>query len=675
MHYLFLCYAYLLPLALFTNAKEALSESFKEASMTHHESRLTVSTGRFKRSWQWSPRGWSSGVTGAHGRSSEADWQIPGVTGPATLVSVVAHQGNDQGFTSEHLKIVSTIHYPEANIMLQHTIWAYPLAPGLRTQVSLKTTGQERLQSTKVESRSESLPLPKPATHFHAYGYYSDTQNRNRDDTPIYKLHSHSSDEFSNNWASVLVVSSNQQHLALVKESHKCINTEHGGARTGQFQWNADRLTSTGIGWDPADFTHERYRDCWAHWIIEAEGDFDQLALAIKVFDRLRYPIDPKRDIYIMANTWGSTTHKRDAQIQAREDNVLIEIESQADLGIDVQQIDDGWQGFGYDHWRPISSNTLRTRDEAYPYYQADSYPVYPQGWHKVKALAKKKKLKLGLWAAHSIPTKDLIWNYDHGNFLYYKIDFARLHTMQQVDELTQRARSLILHSRHQARINWDVTEKSPRVGYFYARDLGNIYLENRKPNRPASVVYHPHLVLRDAWHVSQLLNLNKFQITVQNVDLVNKKVSDAYKYPHDYVVAQTLMGSPIFFQETQYYSPQARQEIRQLLATYKSHRKEMYKGYIFPIGDTPSQSQWSGFQCHTPNKSTGYLTLFRPIQALTSEQAIDLKFHPSGSEFTFENLLTGEKWTALLDDKKHIKFTIPQPAGFLFLRYQVNNR
>ena len=55
--------------------------------------------------------------------------------------------------------------------------------------------------------------------------------------------------------------------------------------------------------------------------------------------------------------------------------------------------------------------------------------------------------------------------------------------------------------------------------------------------------------------------------------------------------LAITLMATPLFSQLTQLYSPQARDEIRALLSVYKRWRDEIYRGYVFPIGDKPDKA------------------------------------------------------------------------------------
>lgn len=287
----------------------------------------------------------------------------------------------------------------------------------------------------------------------------------------------------------------------------------------------------------------------------------------------------------------------------------------------------------------------------------------------KVRAAAKEQNIRLGLWAAWSIPGEDLFWNYQKGNFKSYKLDFARLDTYDKFHGFINKIRNFILQTGHDVRVNWDVTENPARIGYFFGREYGNIYLENRKPIQPAKVVYQPYLVLRDAWQVSKYVNLNKFQVTVQNIDRINQKVSDAHLHNHPYCVAISLMASPIFFQETHYYDEAARKQIRPLLKIYKAHRKDMYQGYVFPIGEEPDNASWPGFQNHNPEKSTGYLTIFREIGNKEMTKKINLRFIRN-QEIMLEDLLTGKKKKVKVNDRGEVELKIEKAADFRFYQY-----
>jgi hypothetical protein len=666
----------------------AFTETYGSAYARTEGAILLIGTGTVERRWQWTDQGFATialinSATGkdfalpAEGMSS-ADWQLPGISGKGQLVDLESRLSTDEGFTSEHLETIATIQYPKSNLIVQYVIWAYPGASGLRTQLRFKSMNEpvsvaEKDNETANSGIAETLPIDPVAGTMKFIGYYSDTQNRNERDTEILKEETlpGSVKTGENDWASIAAFSEGREGIVLVKESHKCVNTPDGGANTGSFLWSSSGLQSTGLGYAPEPSSSSTYQQCWANWTILYSGKEEAMELALKIFDRYRYPIDPARDIYIMANTWGSTTYKRDAQVQAREANVLTEIESQADLGIDVQQIDDGWQGYDYDDWLPIQTQVVHPDGvESKKLFPSGTYDVYPGGWQNVRELAAQKNVRLGLWSAYTISAEELIRNHEEGDFRYYKIDFANLTTKSLVDELMGRARALILHSGQKVRINWDVTEKNPRVGYFFGREYGNIYLENRKPIQPASVVYKPYTVLRDAWQISKYINLNKFQVTVQNVDRVNREVSDAWEHSHSYCVAQTLMASPIFFQETHYYTEAARNEIRPLIALYKEYREDLFKGYVFPVGDKPDNKSWSGFQNHDPKTGKGYLLLFRQIRNKDSSKSIPLHFM-ADKHLSLTDLRTGKRKEVVSDHDGRIDFDIQKSADFLFLRYE----
>jgi hypothetical protein len=665
----------------------SLNQSFKGARAETTGKRLRVSTGKIQRSWELTERGLRTvSLKDLRGDKEcvdtqakyHCDWQFPGIEGNARLLSLTASESNDQGFTSDHLKVVATFEYEADNLLLQYVIWAYPESEGLRTQCRVKLIRESPANTshdTEGEGVTDSLPINLQNRRMDSIAYYAGTQNRNTKEQEIlrHEIQADCPQKGQVDWASIVAVRGKLSGVVMLKESHKCANTPEMGANTGRFTWDSQGLRNTGTGWHVNDLSADRYRDCWATWMALYKGGDDEMALALKVYDRLRYPVDPARDIYVLANTWGTGEGMRASRIQAREDNILAEIDSQADLGIDIQQIDDGWQGHDFKNWRPIKDFELKPDDAIYPQYKSDRYPVYPNGWDKVRKYAKQKGVKLGLWAHVAITEEDLTWNYDHGDFRYYKLDYAHLPTMGEVEDLMQRSRKLILHSDHKVRINWDVTERNPRVGYFYGREYGNIYLANRKPKWPKNVVYKPYLVLRDAWQLAGYTNLNKFQITIQNAELTRTDISDAYLHGHDYLLTQTLMGSPIFFQETRYYNKAARDILRPLLSLYKQHRHAMFEGYVFPIGDKPDNESWSGFQNHDPNSRTGYLTLFRQLNNKQTQASIGLKFL-AGKTIQISNLQTQASRTVKVPTDGKVNFTITNAPGYLFLKYTLTD-
>jgi len=627
---------------------------------------LTVDTGAVVRTWQWTGKGLvtTSLKNSATGRDwtvrkvpFAADWNYEGMIGADTgakLKSLRAAPVRFDPLSSDHIAVVAEIEYPAANLSLQYEVRAYPGAPGVWTRLRVKgLAGYAGSRfAALAHPRCDYVPAAGRRLQRRAIGYYNHTQRRNTRETEILREEVRAEEldgEETYDWANILCLEDGEEGICLVKESHKCVNQT--GVNTGDFRCGKRGLENTGWGPSPADILTSRYRDCWAGWAI-VYGGSDGRETAIKTFDRMRYPVDPRRDIYIMANTWGSGGAKTESLEASREENVLRQIESCQDLGIDVQQIDDGWQGNQYKKWAPAEER-------------------YPDGWKRVRRAAREMGVKLGLWAAWVIDSKALLKTFDDGGFNYYKIDFAKLDTYEKLEALMSKMRGLVRHSGNTVRVNWDVTENPPRVGYYFARELGNIYLENRKTMSPAQVVYVPYLVLRDAWQVAHYTNLNRFQITVQNIDRVNRDASNAHLYNHPYCVAATLMGSPIFFQETTYYSPEAREQIRPLLAVYRKHRRRMYRGYVYPIGAKPDDGSWTGFQNHDAAAESGYLTVFRELRAVNYRQSLPLRF-VGGKKIRLRNLMSGEAREIKVPVDGQVSFEINQSPGFQFLRYEV---
>lgn len=648
------------------------TQRFGEARVAVEGDGLTVSTGVVTRIWRWTGHGLvttslrhlpSATEWVSRGHERLCDWSLPGTGSdpPRTeWVSVDVARSTDEGFTAEHLEAVATFEYRAAGFRVQYVVWVYPGAPGLRTQLRIqKLTGAASAQtSPATPAKGDTSPgcverLAATATLRRWIGYYNDTQHRNDPSTPILREETTNApvvEEEKCDWASIACLEESDRGLAFVKESHKCVN--HPGVETGGFRSGPQGLECTGWGLGLTDVSGNRPLASWATWTVLWQGGETARQLALKVFDRFRYPVDPTRDLYVMANTWGSAGTGREAREAACEANVLREIDSQADLGLDVQQIDDGWQGEGHDHWRPGAAR-------------------YPEGWVNVIRRAREKGVVLGLWAAgQRISLEDLLWNYDQGGFRYYKLDFLNLDTRAALEETMQKARRFLLHTGLRVRINWDVTENAPRVGYFFAREFGNIYLENRKPAWPAQVVYVPFLVLRDAWHVSRYLNLNKFQITVQNPDRVARERSDAWRHTQAYCTAVSLMGCPLFFQETHSCGESARRQIRSLLRVYKQHRRDLFAGYVFPVGTEPDDAQWTGFQNHDPRTDSGYLLLFRELNNRERFRTLRLHF-VAGKRLRIFDLLTNGSRTVDAPADGRVPFTIDASGSFLFCRYE----
>lgn len=506
-----------------------------------------------------------------------------------------------------------------------------------------------------VSGRTGFIPVDASLLQRRYAGYYNDTQHRNTRETPLLRetvITQKVNEKEYNSWANVLFVEDSKDALIMVKESHKCVNQY--GYDTGDFIIEKRGISNTGTSLLPHEILLDKYRHAWASWVIVGENSEDGREYALKSFERKRFPVNLSTDVYIMANTWGS-----DRGVEAStEGNVLKEMPIQKSLGIDVQQIDDGYQ-------KPKTKNGKQNGWYPHP-------DRYPEGFVNVKRKAEELNLKLGLWyAAMQVSLKEMKDNYDAAGFSFYKLDFAYLRNHSNIEQMIEKIRAYELYTNHKSKVNWDVTENAPRFGFFWAKEYGCVFLENRKPKFPENVVYVPYLVLRDLWHLSKYCNLNKFQGLVQNKDMVDKERSDAYKYSHAYTTAISLMSTPLFFQETQFYSQEALDEIKEVLSAYKKERKSIYQCLVYPIGNEPNNASWTGFQAYNKNTNTGYLNLFREIDNPDKSFSYKLRFL-SDCTIKITNLMTGKIFEKEVDKNGNVNFTIENPGEFRMLKYEV---
>jgi hypothetical protein len=599
-----------------------------------------------------------------------SDWKYPCLSERAYLKNISAKVSDDNGFTSQHIEVTANFIYPFDKLNIQYIIWIYPDAPGIRTQLFMKTLEGAELKKDDRENITEQLAVDENLKKVMFWGYADGTQYINQDSTPIMKTELRERAVDANDWASGICLSDHKQGMILIKESTKCFNRGIV-ANNGRFLVDEKKVINTGSGYSIEELEDKEYKSSWASWTILFSGNNDDMQLALKQFDRIRYPVDKKRDMYIIANTWGSASKKKDSKLAAREENVFREIESQADLGIDVQQIDDGWQGgnTASNNWRPVDSLSLNAAGKC-DSLMVETIAMYPSGWENVKNQALHNNVRLGLWVhGDKVTYNDLVWNYEQGGFIAIKYDFFNMKTKTEADIHLIKVRDFICHTKHHVRVNWDVTGRW-RIGYYLGRDLGAVYLENRKPVGRTATIYRPYLVLRDSWHLAHYVNLNKFQVTVTNIDLVDKQLSDAHKYSNRYSFAISMMAVPVFFQETQLYSKEAREELKPLITLYKQHREKIFDSFIFPIGDQPDNASWTGFQAYNPNSKGGYLTIFREFNNTEKKHTFKLLFIKSRS-IKLINLLTNEISELGVSSEGELTFQIDISADFRFFRYE----
>lgn len=643
---------------------------------------LQVTSGRVARTWKWTGHGlvttsFKDETSGREWASKSpmhsCDWDLPGAIGKQTeaqWVSLTAQESDDDGFSSKHLEVVSTLRYAQAALEIQHVIWVFPGAPGLRTQLRVKSLpgfqpkGLPEKEDTyqdcgatflKPSARAEYLSLDFSVKNERLYwGYYNNPGNRHDQSQDMLK------EELVKgwpiflrediDWASGVAVKYGDAGVLVVKESPKCVNQP--AHYTGAFYANPQGLSVTGWGLTPAEIVTNRFRECWATWSIVYQGGDDGLQLALKQFDAARYPVVPKRDAFILSNTWGPAD-PGGAQFTA-EDVLLKEIPLLADLGVDVLQIDDGWQKSG---GGPGASGFV---------------PKYPDRWKNIKAAADRHGVRLGLWVAiRNANLADLKQNLDELGFITWKVDFDHLASRSDYEERIAKYREVMKYS---PRTQFTLCPEydDPRYGWYFAKEYGSIYFQNIQEGLPAHLTLVPFQVLRQHWLMAKYFPANKLQVLLQNPKRTRQDLSDARQHSHGYCFAMGLPFVPQFFQLAQYLDAEGRQELKDLIALYKQHREDIFTSLTFPVGDKPDNASWAGFQMVSTQRPGGHLLLFRELHNAESRHAVTLKFL-AGKTIVIEDLRHGGQRTVSVGSDGQVEWEIGHPADYAFLRYIVN--
>ncbi|MEA3480087.1 MAG: hypothetical protein U9R60_18030 [Bacteroidota bacterium] len=670
------------------NANPFISDrtvEYKNAKVIFENNKIIVSTGKIERTWNWTGKGLQTvslknQLTGEEYAKTDSkyqcDWDLPGAindTTRAELIDFNVTESDDEGFSNKHLQVITIIKYPAAKLEVKHVIWVFSNAPGIRTQLRVKAMDGfssknlpdkegERMDCGHIiavpSARCEYLPLNFTVENARRYwGYYNNPGGRHDpsremlEETivtgyPVFLPE-------DNNWASGLSVEYNngEDGICVVKESPKCVNQQ--SHYTGSYYSGPNGLAVTGWGLIPEEIVTGRYRECWATWTIVWSQGNDGLQLALKQFDRARYPVFPERDMFILSNSWGPADPYGDQFTE--EDFLMKEIPALGKLGIDVMQIDDGWQKGGH-------------FNDAH-----DFSPKYKNGWKDIKAEADKYGLRFGLWITAKLSTvEELNKNIDELGFVSWKVDFDSLASRSDYEARAKKYREVMKHAWMRTQFTLCPEYEDPRYGWYYCKEYGSIYFQNIQESLPAHLTMVPYQVLRQHWLMSKYFNSNKLQVLLQNPKRTNPERSDAPQHSHSYCFAMGVPFVPVFFQSAQYLDEQGQDELKNFIALYKKQRQSIFNCYTFPIGDKPDNQSWSGFQMlNEDDKSSNYLLLFRELHNTQNQKPIQLKLL-AGKTINITNLETGESRVQKISTDGNIFFTIKEPGSYLFLQYAI---
>ncbi|MBC7807467.1 MAG: alpha-galactosidase [Akkermansiaceae bacterium] len=395
---------------------------------------------------------------------------------------------------------------------------------------------------------------------------------------------------------------------------------------------------------------------------------------ALQQYQRCLRPYVPGRDGMLVSNTWGD--RNRDGRIRA--DFMAQEIEAGARLGVDVIQIDDGWQV-------GTTSNSVNARTaggvwEGFYGARDNFWGVHPErfpdGLAPIVAAAREKGMRFGLWFGPDSADDFANWqrdadvilglHRDHG-IEYIKIDGVKLRSKVGERNLHAFFARVLTESAGRVVFDLDVTAET-RPGYFGLVGGGPIFVENRYTDWHR---YWPHQTLRNLWKLAHHVDPLRLRMEWLNHERHRDKyVGDPLApdtYRPDYLFATVMFASPLGWFETASLPESYFAGAASLIATWKAHRDAIFSGTILPLGDAPDGVSWTGFVSVAADRRSAYVLAFREASPAAEWQA-HLPLLSDVAQPVAATILGGDGSATVLPGRK-IAVAIPDLQRFLFAK------
>lgn len=368
----------------------------------------------------------------------------------------------------------------------------------------------------------------------------------------------------------------------------------------------------------------------------------------------------PKK-LVTMSNTWGD----RGGRAVVTEAFLREEIDCAKQLGVDVVQVDDGWQ-----------KQAPNTYDEqGLRVFEGDFWDVqseiFPHGIESITPYAAKHGVETGLWfAPHSRNDFEyfdrdlsvLRRAYEEWGFRYFKLDMLQLNRVSQCKR-AEEFLDEILSFGDDTTVELDVTADQ-RLGYLASAPYGTLFVENRYS---AWANYYPHATLRNLWRLSEFIPSSKLQFELLNpTRFAEKYAKDDLlrpdRYDIDYLFASVMVANPLLWMEMQHLSVREAERLAAIISTWKQWRGELVRADVCPIGEEPSGCSLTGFAAET--EGALHVILLRES---TDRSTLNL---PIGLDLEAPTLLASNTEVDVRTENNLLTATLSAPRAYAWLRF-----
>ena len=397
---------------------------------------------------------------------------------------------------------------------------------------------------------------------------------------------------------------------------------------------------------------------------------------ALVAFQRALRPYRPGRDGILLSNTWGAGN--RDSRIC--QDFLLKEIEAGARMGVDVIQIDDGWQRGRTQNSRKKAVAGRKKVWSGYwdadPDFWKEDLERFPDGLELLVKKAREHGMRFGLWFGPDSSNEASNWERDADCLLeyhrrlgvdYFKMDSMKLHTPLSLERNRKMFDKMLRGSDGSMVFDLDCTAEV-RPGFFGLMDIGPLFVENRYTRKP---VYWPHHTLKNLWDLSQVIDPVRLRFEFNNPD-TNRGNYDWSplghgKYRPDALFATVMAASPLAWMELSDVSDSSMADIASLVKTWKAERARWHGGVIHPVGDRPDGVSWTGFVSESADGKGGYALMFRELNEAKC-RSLDLK-PIFGSVVLTDVAVIGGRGAARADGSL-LSVEVYEPLDFVWVKF-----
>lgn len=374
-----------------------------------------------------------------------------------------------------------------------------------------------------------------------------------------------------------------------------------------------------------------------------------------------------------ISNTWGDRS--RDSRIQ--ESFMMDEIDAAHRMGVDVVQIDDGWE-------QGVTSNSSLAKEKggvwegfwnSDPDFWKPHPERFPNGIQGIVDSAQSKGMNIGLWFGPDSWDDFANWQRDADTILgfhrtygieHIKIDGVKARTQASIDNLRKFFKTVLDGSDGNVIFDLDVTAEI-RPGYFGAMDVGPLFVENRYTDFHN---YWPHQTLRNLWQLSRWIDPRRLRMEflnhARNQDLYPNDPLAPLKYDPATLFATVMFSNPLGWFEVSNLPDGYTESVWGLVDVWKAHREALFSGTIVPIGGAPDGHAFTGFASLDEEGGSGFAVVFRERNSQASASLEVPGLTHSGSWEILSTNGSGE----MTSDVGSLTVEINEPFGYVFGRF-----